>query len=42
MGVSLYAPKPIDLWITEIKRVGIGYQHNPFGKVIRLFAGTPF
>lgn len=42
IGVSLYAPKPIDLWITEVNRVGLGIQRNPFGKVIRLFAGTPF
>ena len=42
IGVSLYAPKPIDLWITEINRVGLGIQRNPFGRVIRLFAGTPF
>ena len=42
LGVSLYAPKPIDLWITKVNRVGLGVQRNPFGTVIRLFAGTPF
>ncbi|RLU00387.1 hypothetical protein [Ketobacter sp.] len=42
MGISLYAPKPIDLWVTEVNRVGLGYQYNQFGNVIRLFAGTPF
>lgn len=42
VGVSLYAPKPIDLWITSVDRVGLGFQRNPFGNVIRLFAGTPF
>ncbi len=42
LGISLYAPKPVDLWVTEVERIGIGYQRNPFGTVIRLFAGTPF
>jgi hypothetical protein len=42
IGVSLYAPKPIDLWITKVKRIGLGMQRNPFGNVIRLFIGTPF
>ncbi|MBA55725.1 MAG: hypothetical protein CMK89_14815 [Pseudomonadales bacterium] len=42
LGVSLYAPKPIDLWITTVDRIGLGLQHNAFGQVIRLFAGTPF
>lgn len=42
VGFSLYAPKPIDLWLTEVNRVGLGFQHNQFGTVIRLFTGTPF
>ena len=42
LGISLYAPKPIDLWVTEVERIGLGIQRNPFGQVIRIFAGTPF
>jgi len=42
LGISLYAPRPIDLWITDVERIGLGIQKNQFGNVIRLFAGTPF
>lgn len=41
-GLTLHAPVPIELWLTDIDRVGIGVQHNPFGTVIRLFFGSPF
>ncbi len=42
IGTTLYTSKPIDLWISEIQRLGIGYQRNPIGDIIRLFVGTPF
>lgn len=41
-GLSLFAPKPVDLWITDIDRIGMGLQHSQFGTVVRLFIGTPF
>lgn len=42
IGTTLYTNEPIDLWVTEVKRLGIGYQRNPIGNIIRLFIGTPF
>ena len=42
VGITLKAPTPIDLWITDMDRLGLGVQHNPFGTVIRLFFGSPF
>jgi len=42
IGASLFTKEPIDLWVSDFQRIGIGYQHNPIGGVIRLFLGTPF
>ena len=42
VGTSLFAPKPVDVWITDIDRIGLGVRHNQFGTVVRLFIGTPF
>ena len=42
LGISMFAPTPIDIGITDIQRVGFGIQHTAFGSVFRIFLGTPF
>lgn len=42
LGFTLYTSRSFDLWITELNRIGFGYQYTPQGDLIRLFIGTPF
>ena len=40
VGATLYAPKPMDLSVIELNRVGIGYQEAPYGHLVRIVFGA--
>lgn len=42
LGTTLWAPEPFVLFGMEADRIGIGYQQNAFGHVLRLFLGSVF
>lgn len=42
-GTTLWAPKPYRIGLgLEADRIGVGYQYNPYGHLIRLFMGSVF
>ena len=42
LGSTLWAPQPYTFMMMDVDRIGIGYQQNAFGHVLRLFAGSVF